>query len=64
MWSGDPHGGLEVVGIPSRTSGSGCETLPEVRKWLEALSEVWDWLGDSPGGPEMVERPSRRSVSS
>ena len=40
-WSGDPHGspeevgdppeGVEVVGRPSRRSGSGCETLPEIQ---------------------------------
>ena len=60
-WSGDPPGVLELVGRPSRTSGSGLkpsrisvtdrETLPEVRKWS----------GDTAGGLEVVGRPSRRS---
>ena len=47
--TGDPLGGLEVVGRPSRRSGSGQETLPEVRKWS----------GDPPGGSKVVGRPFR-----
>ena len=30
---GDSSGGMEVVKRPSRRSGSGQETLPDVRKW-------------------------------
>ena len=39
-----------MVKSPSRNSGSGRETLPEVRKFL----------GDPPGGSEVVGRQSRR----
>ena len=52
-WSGDPTACPEVVGRPSRRSGSGRETLPQVQKWS----------GDSPDGPEVVERPYRMSGS-
>ena len=38
---------VELVGRPSLRSGSGQETLPEVRKWSE----------DPPGGLEVVEDP-------
>ena len=65
--------GQELVGRPSRRSGSGrrqsrkCGTgwvnLPEVRKWWETLQEVLKWSGDPPGGPELVGRPSPRSGS-
>ena len=50
-WSVDHPVGPEVVGRPSRRSGSRWETLPDVRKWS----------GYPPGGPELVGRPSRRS---
>ena len=44
-------GGLEVLGRPFLCSGSGRETLPQVRKGS----------GDLPKGPEVVGRPSRSS---
>ena len=50
MWSGDPPGGLAVLGRPSRRCGSGREAIPEARMWSGGL----------PKGPEVVERPSRR----
>ena len=53
IWSGDPCGDPEVVGRPSRWSGSGRETLPEVRKWS----------GDPLGGLKVVVGPSRGSRS-
>ena len=31
---------LEVIGMPSRKSGSCRETLPDVREWWEALQDV------------------------
>ena len=42
-----------MVGTLSGRSGSGRETLPEVRKWS----------GHPSGGLEVVERPPGRSVS-
>ena len=53
-WSGDPLGGAEVVGIPSRRSGSGRETLPEVQK-LQTLPEVQKWSVDPLKGPKLSE---------
>ena len=47
---GDPPEGVELVGRPSRRSGSGLETLPLIYKWS----------GDSIGGLEVVGRPFRR----
>ena len=47
----DPPGGPEVVRRPSRRSGSGRETLPEVHKWS----------GDRFVGPLVLKRPYRRS---
>ena len=46
----DPSGGPNVVGRPSRRSGSG----------REALLKVGVWSGGSPGGPGVVRRPLRR----
>ena len=70
-WSGDPPGGSDLVGTPSRKFGSGQETLPEVWMRSETLPEVWNWSGnpaggpeavrDPPGGPELLRTPSRRS---
>ena len=52
-WSGDPPGGLELVGRPSWRSrsgwetlwrsGTGRETLPEVRKSSVTHPEVLKW---------------------
>ena len=50
-WSGDPAGGLEVVGRPSRRSRNSWETFPEVRMWS----------GDRPRGTEVVGGHSWRS---
>ena len=50
-----------MVGRTSRRSGTCRETLPEVRKWSEALPEVWNCSGDPPRVPELVVRPSRRA---
>ena len=50
---GDPPAGPEVVGRPFQRSGSGRETLTEVR----------NWSGDPHGGPELVVRSSHRSGS-
>ena len=50
-WSGDPLGGPEVVGGPTRRSGSDRGILPEVRKWS----------GDPLLGLEVVGGPIRRS---
>ena len=65
---GDPPCDVELVGRPSRRSGSGRQTRPEVRYWLgdlltsgtgrETLLEVRKWLGDTPGGPVLVGRTS------
>ena len=60
---GDPPQGLEVVMRPSGRSGSGQETLREVRKCRETLPEVSKWSGGSPGGSKVVGRPSGRSES-
>ena len=72
-WSRDPSGSPEVVGRPSRRSGSGGEapqeserdwkTLSEVRKWSESVPEDKKQSGDPPGGPEVVGRPARWSGS-
>ena len=57
-----------MVGKPSRRSGSGLGTLPQVRKWSvdpPGGQEVLDgssWRsGDPPEGLEVVGGPSRRS---
>ena len=50
---GVPPGCPGVVGRPSRMSGSGRESLPDVREWLRG----------PPGCPEVVERPYRMSGS-
>ena len=39
-WSGVPPGCPGVVLKPSRMSGSGHVTLPEVREWWEALTDI------------------------
>ena len=49
--SGDPPGCLERVGGPSKSSGTGRGTLPD----------VWDGSGDPLHGPGRVGGPSRRS---
>ena len=49
----DPPGGPNVVGGPIRRSGSGRETLPEVRKWS----------GDPLLSPEVVGELIRRSAN-
>ena len=41
-------------------SGSGRETLPDVR---ETLPDVREWSGGLPGCPGVVKRPSRISES-
>ena len=53
---------------PSGISGSGRETLTEVReltigppKCPGGLSDILDWSGCPPGGPGVVGRPSQRS---
>ena len=51
--SGDPPEGAELVGRPSRRSGTVQETLPKVQ----------NWSGVPPGAPQLVGRPSRRSGS-
>ena len=57
----DYPGGVTLVGRRSCRSGSGGETLPEVRNWSVILPVVWNWSEDPPGRPEVVGRPSRRS---
>ena len=57
-WSGGLPKGLEVVGRPSRRSGSGREALQEVQQverhtrtsesGQEALPEVREWSGGPP----------------
>ena len=49
-----------MVSRPFRRSGSGWESLPEVRKWSEILPEDWKRSEDPPGGPQLVGRYSRR----
>ena len=59
-----------MVGIPSRRSGSGRDTFPEVRKWSGDPPEGFELVGEHSGGtklvwnppkgPEEVEGPSRR----
>ena len=58
--TGHPPGVPEGVGTPSQWSGTGRETLMEVRTGQETLPEVQKWSGDPPGGPEVVGRLSRR----
>ena len=53
--SGEPPGGLEVVGRPSRRSGRGREDLPGVQDRLEGPLGS---LGDPSGGPGGVGMPS------
>ena len=48
-----PPGDPEMLGRPSRMSGSCRKTLPE----------IWKWSGDPPKGLEVVGRLSRRSGS-
>ena len=39
-------------------SGSGRETLTNVRVWWEALTDFREWSGDHPGFSGVVERLS------
>ena len=48
-----------MVGRPFWRSGSGWETLLDLRKWSESLPEVWNLSGDPSGGPKMVGTPSK-----
>ena len=48
-------------GRPSRMSGSGRETLPDIRSSLEALLKFWEWSIDPPGCPSVDGMPSRMS---
>ena len=57
--SRDPPGGLGRVWRPTRRSGKGLETNPEVREGLGTHLEVWEVLVDPPGGPGRVGRPTR-----
>ena len=71
----DPPGGPELVWRPFQKSGSGRETLPEVRNRAETIREVWNWSGvtlpevgnwsgDPLESPELVGIPSRKSGTS
>ena len=72
-WLGVSLGCLGEVGRPSQISGSGRETLPNVREWWEPLPDVWQLSGNPSecsrevGGPfgcsRVVWRPSRMSGS-
>ena len=42
-WSGDPHGGLELVGRHSRKFEIGWETLPSCGTGRETLPEFQKW---------------------
>ena len=44
-------------------SGSGRETLPEVRMWSGDPLTGRKWSGDPPEGPELVCGPARWSLS-
>ena len=60
-WSRISLGSSGVVGRPSRLSGNGPETLPDVR---EPLPDGREWSGASLGSTEVVGRPSWMSGSS
>ena len=51
------------VGSPSRMSGSGRESLTDVRERSETLPDVQDWSGIPSGCPGVVGRPSRMTGS-
>ena len=64
-WSGEPPGSPEMVGGPSRRSGSGRGDPPGGPEVVEGpsrrsgsgretLPEVRKWSGDLPGGLELV----------
>ena len=55
-WSGDPPGGPELVGKPSRRCGSIWDNRPEFRKWSRYPSKFRNWSGDPTGGPEVDGR--------
>ena len=44
---------------PSRMSGYGRDTFPDVAEWWEALPDVRQFSGGPPGCPEVAGRPSR-----
>ena len=44
---------------PFRLSGSGWETLPDVREWWKALPDVREWSGNPPGCPGVIGKPSQ-----
>ena len=59
----DPPGCLGWVGEPSQRTGTGRETLGEVRDGSRVPREVRDELGDPWGGPGRVRGPSQRSLT-
>ena len=69
-YSGGLPGGPGVVGMPSRMSGSGRETHPNVREWSRnppgcsgGLLECPGEVGRTAGCPRVVKRLSRMSGS-
>ena len=57
---GDPPEGVELVGRPSRRSGTDWQTLPKIQKWSGDYPGGSEVVGDTPGGMELVRRPSQR----
>ena len=69
MWLKDPPKCPEepprCLGVDGRhfwMSGSGRQTLPDVRERWEAFPDVREWSGVPPGCPGVVGRPSQMSV--
>ena len=46
-----------MSGMISQMSGSGRETLLDVREWWESLPDVREWSGRPPGCPGVVRKP-------
>ena len=44
-------------------SGSGQETIPDVREWSRVFPDVWKWTGGPPKCPGVVGRSTRVSGS-
>ena len=57
-WSGGPLAWPGFVERPSRMSGSGRESLKNIREWLGTIPNVRDWIEVPPGCPGVVGSPS------
>ena len=56
-WTGGPLRSLEVVGRPSRMSGSGRESCLMSGSGRKAIPNVREWSGEPPGCPGVFEGP-------